>query len=207
MWIAGLIAGCWTGCAPADECNAGDFRCAGSQLQSCFADRAGIPVGSLHYSKGGPNSWISIADCGSAGLCKVAAPVDGGSTPSGEAFCTLDPTPDPVCAATPTDGTMATVCVGATGVTCEEGFAVARYACASCTAGNCEGQVNSVCEGAGECASGLTCREDGYCAATCSCPDGAPCEACGLVDQEAPGSGGEAAPAQWTCQASFCVQE
>jgi len=204
--MAVLLVGCWTGCAPPDECTVGDFRCDGALLQDCLADRPGIGIGTTHYSHGGPNTWALVADCGSADLCKTPAPVDGGDAPAGRAFCALEPTPEPLCLAVPPDGPTTTVCVATTGVDCNEGFAVARHACAICNPGDCEGKVGDPCEVASECAAGLTCAPNGSCSATCFCPEGASCETCGLVDQEAPSYGGASAPLEWICHAGFCLQ-
>jgi hypothetical protein len=203
VWTAVLAVVGWTGCSlPADECNAGDSRCNGAEVESCRVHHGGLYGDGYHEAS--PNSWEPDVDCGSADLCKTATYVDSSGNQSTDAFCALDPRPDPVCGSPTTTGSTTSACEGTRSVDCYAGYAVARRLCATCAGSTCTGAIGDDCSGAGGCASGFVCLADVMrCAMPCSCPEGATCDTCAPAETDAPG-----APAfLWVCSGGYCEQQ
>ena len=208
MWTAVLIGVGWTGCAlPADECKAGDYRCNGAVVETCRTSPGGIDGNfndpSVSHHDASANWWREVVDCGATNLCKTSKPAASGGGAS-DAFCVLEPTPDPVCGAPSASGSMTSACAGTTAVDCYDGFAVARRICASCDQGRCQGGVNASCSQSKACAPGLVCAKNSTsCQMPCACPEGAVCDSCRPAEDDPPAE----VTFSWVCRSGFCFQQ
>ncbi|MFT3691782.1 MAG: hypothetical protein QM831_01490 [Kofleriaceae bacterium] len=171
-----------------DDCKPDTTRCAGDELQICVAHGGGFYGTPPEYVHSSSPTWTASETCG-ANLCV-------GET-GGDAFCAIEPRPDPICA-----GGSSDLCDGETHVVCLHGYVVEREACTGC-AGilGCDGGLFASCTGDGDCAGGMTCVNHA-CELACECPDGA-CAACTAIADWAPGQEGALTPP--VCKAGRCT--
>ena len=178
-----------SGCGLGDTCKPDTWRCAGDVLELCTPHGGGV-YGDDYVHSSDP-TWDPAASCG-PNLC-----VDG--TATSRAFCALATTPDPACA---TDGYA---CAGTTLVTCRDGYAIEREACASCGSSVevCAGGLYASCQSPIDCAAGMTCSNH-TCEQPCACAEGADCAVCHAADDLSPDPSNGAAP-RFFCKAGRCT--
>src|SRR5262249_19715909 len=98
----------------------------------------------------------------------------------GEAFCVLEPKPDPNCIKIQSDRTPNPICAsdGSSALTCQDGYVVWRSACANCALAPpgsvaCVGALNAPCQIDANCVDGWVCHvtsgPNGVCTRPCTC--------------------------------------
>ena len=205
--VTTLALSAGAGCSLDAECVSGERRCTnGSVLEECTPHPSGIDVSRDSVSVGhhdrSPNTWELSATCG-AGLCKTEPSKDSYGVSKQNAFCTLSPTPDPVCA-----GGLESACDGTTSVECHGGFEVAATSCASCVSGfsGCKGDLDDTCATTTDCATGFECSPGGRCQMACACPEGARCGTCDVAERETVGPS-RGTPWVFVCAAGRCARK
>ncbi len=196
------------GCSAESECSAWERRCTSTgAIVECTTHPAGTdvsrdPVSASHHSRS-PNTWELLDSCGAANLCQTEPVKDSYNVIRQDAFCTLSPTPNPLCAGT---NDYALTCDGTTSVECRHGFDIHDKICSSCSAvDGCKGSLNAACTTTKDCASGLECHGTS-CQMTCACADGARCTTCDVADRDTVGPM-RGKTSVFVCQAGLCASK